>query len=417
MKRYAIVGASAAGLSCAKTLRTLDPDCEITLFTEEAYLPYSRPIISYYLKDKVSADRIYLQDAAFYEKNRITVRTNTRVAAVQTGTLTTEGGETYKFDKILLATGSVPFVPPMENVGAQENVFTFLTMRESERLKAFAKPTMHAVIIGAGLIGLKAAEGLRPLVESVTVVELADKVLPSILDDAAAKTVRAHLNANGVETLLGDTVVRAEGEDKITSVTLKSGKTLPCDLLVLAVGVRPNTALGESAGAQVNRGITVNHETMETTVPGIFAAGDCVRSYDILDGQEKIIALWPNAVREGATAAYNMAGCEHKDAGSFAVNAIDFFGLRICTCGLIRAEGATVLSREGENSGKRLLIKDNRLVGFVLLNASERAGIYTALIQNRVELNTLSGDLLDEPGLMLYARDIRTEKLTGGVRV
>ena len=245
----------------------------------------------------------------------------------------------------------------------------------------------------------------------------ADQVLPSILDDAAAKTVRAHLNANGVETLLGDTVVRAEGEDKITSVTLKSGKTLPCDLLVLAVGVRPNTALAESAGAQVNRGITVNHETMETTVPGIFAAGDCVRSYDILDGQEKIIALWPNAVREGATAAYNMAGCEHKDAGSFAVNAIDFFGLRICTCGLIRAEGATVLSREGENSGKRLLIKDNRLVGFVLLNASERAGIYTALIQNRVELNTLSGDLLDEPGLMLYARDIRTEKLTGGVRV
>ena len=128
-----------------------------------------------------------MQDAAFYEKNRITVRTNTRVAAVQTGTLTTEGGETYKFDKILLATGSVPFVPPMENVGAQENVFTFLTMRESERLKAFAKPQMHAVIIGAGLIGLKAAEGLRPLVESVTVVELADKVLPSILDDAAGK--------------------------------------------------------------------------------------------------------------------------------------------------------------------------------------------------------------------------------------
>ncbi len=417
MKQYAIVGASAAGLSCAKTLRTLDPDCEITLFTDEPFLPYSRPIISYYLKDKVQADQIYLQPSDFYTKHRIRVRTNTRVAAVQTGTLTTEGGETLKFDKILLATGSVPFVPPMENVGAQENVFTFLTMREAERLKAYAKPNMHAVIIGAGLIGLKAAEGLRPLVESVTVVELADKVLPSILDDEAAKTVRAHLDANGVETLLGDTVVRAEGEKTITAVTLKSGKTLPCDLLVLAVGVRPNTVLAERAGAEVNRGITVNRDTMETTVPGVFAAGDCVRSYDILDGQEKIIALWPNAVREGMTAAYNMAGQEHKDTGSFAVNAIDFFGLRICTCGLIRAEGATVLTREGEGFCKRLLVKDNRLVGFVLLNASERAGIYTALIQNKVDLNTLSGDLLDEPGLMLFSREVRTEKLTGGVRV
>ncbi len=120
---------------------------------------------------------------------------------------------------------------------------------------------------------------------------------------------------------------------------------------------------------------------------------------------------------EGKTAAYNMVGVAHKDTGSFAVNAIDFFGLRICTCGLIRAEGATVLTREDENSCKRLLVKDDRLVGFVLLNASERAGIYTALIQNKVDLNTLSGDLLDEPGLMLYARDVRTEKLTGGVRV
>ena len=183
-------------------------------------------------------------------------------------------------------------------------MFTFLTMGESERLKDYAKPNMHAVIIGAGLIGLKAAEGLRPLVSSVTVVELANKVLPSILDDEAAPTVQAHLNANGVETLLGDTVTKAHGDEKITAVTLNSGKTLPCDLLVLAVGVRPNTALAESADAEVARGITVNRETMETTVPDIFAAGDCVRSFDILDGQEKIIALWPNAVREGKTAAH-----------------------------------------------------------------------------------------------------------------
>lgn len=417
MKRYAIVGASAAGLSCAKTLRALDVDCKIDLFTDEAYLPYSRPIISYYLKNKVNAQQIYLQDAAFYEANDITVHLNESVTEVREHTLQTQRGERYGFDKLLLATGSVPFVPPMENVGGQENVFTFLTMGEAERLKAYAKPDMHAVVLGAGLIGLKAAEGLRSCVKSVTVVELAGKVLPSILDDRAAPMVEAHLQANGIATLLGDTVVRAEGKEKITSVTLKSGKTLPCDLLVVAVGVRPNTVLAESCGADVNRGITVDHETMETTVPDVFAAGDCVRSLDILDGKEKIIALWPNAVREGKTAAYNMAGVPEKDTGSFAVNAIDFFGQRICTCGLINDDSAQVLVRADATQYKRLLVKDNRLVGFVLINCSARAGIYTELIRQKTDLTALSGDLLKEPGLMLYARDVRTEKLTGGVRI
>lgn len=417
MKNYAIVGASAAGLSCAKTLRALDADSEIHLFTEEGYLPYSRPIISYYLKSKVEKDKIYLQDDAFYQENRIAVHLHTKIAKIDGKTLVAENGERFAFDKVLLATGSVPFVPPMEHVGGQENVFTFLTMGESERLKDYAKPNMHAVIIGAGLIGLKAAEGLRPLVSSVTVVELANKVLPSILDDEAAPTVQAHLNANGVETLLGDTVTKAHGDEKITAVTLKSGKTLPCDLLVLAVGVRPNTALAESAGAEVARGITVNRETMETTVPDIFAAGDCVRSFDILDGQEKIIALWPNAVREGKTAAHYMAGVPAPDTGSFAVNAIDFFGFRICTCGLINCDGAQIRTRKTETSYKRLLIKDGCLVGFVLLNCSARAGIYTGLIQKKVPLSSLRGDILETPELMLFSRAVRTEKLTGGVRV
>lgn len=417
MKKYAIVGASAAGLSCAKTLRNLDENAEIHLFTEEGYLPYSRPIISYYLKSKVEKENIYLQDASFYAENRITVHLNTKIVKIDGKTLLAENGERFDFDKLLLATGSVPFVPPMENVGAQENVFTFLTMGESERLKAYAKPNMHAVVIGAGLIGLKAAEGLRSLVQSVTVAELADKVLPSILDDDAAPMVQAHLNKNGIETLLGDTVTKAHGDEKITSVTLKSGKTLMCDLLVLAVGVRPNTALAESVGAQINRGITVNRETMETTVSDVFAAGDCVRSYDILDGQEKIIALWPNAVREGKTAAHYMAGVPAPDTGSFAVNAIDFFGQRICTCGLINSTDATVLVRKTDTEYKRLLVKDGVLVGFVLINCSERAGIYTGLIQKKVPLHTLEGDILDAPQLMLFSKAVRTEKLTGGVRV
>ena len=146
---------------------------------------------------------------------------------------------------------------------------------------------------------------------------------------------------------------------------------------MLAVGVRPNTALAESAGAEVARGITVNRETMETTVPDIFAAGDCVRSFDILDGQEKIIALWPNAVREGKTAAHYMAGVPAPDTGSFAVNAIDFFGLRICTCGLINCDGAQILTRKTETTGRTMIEDIPLTIDFLDRTVGVVGGIHT----------------------------------------
>lgn len=418
MMKYAIIGASAAGISAAKTLRENDKSCEIKVFTKENYLPYSRPIISYYLKSKVDLDKIYLNDKSFYSDNKIDIQLNTKINSIDAKAkkLFFDGGE-YKFDKCLVATGSKPFVPPMENVSQQENVFTFLDMEQSEKIKAYATENTKAVIIGAGLIGLKAAEGLRKITDSVTVVELAPKVLPSILDDDAARLVRNHLNANGIVTLLGDTVVKAEGDKKIKSVLLKSGKTLDCDLLVLAVGVRPETELLEKAGARVERGVCVDKFTMKTTLSDIYAAGDCVSSFDILDEKQKIIALWPNAVREGKTAALNMCGKEHNDEGSFAVNAIDFFGLRICTCGLIGNGEAQELKVIGYGSYKRLLIKNDNLVGFVLINCTEKAGIYTGLIKNKVNIKTLEKDITEPPDLMIFNKGERTQKLTGGAEI
>lgn len=418
MMRYAIVGASAAGISAAKTLRENDPNSEITVFTKEKYLPYSRPIISYYLKSKVALDEIYLNDKSFYSHNKIGIKLNTEINRidVKNKRLLFDGGE-YKFDKCLVATGSKPFVPSVENVGFQKNVYTFLDMEQAKKIKAVATEKTKAVVIGAGLIGLKAAEGLRKITKSVTVVELAPKVLPSVLDDEAALIVKNHLKNSGIEILLENTVARANGDKKIESVTLKSGKTLPCDMLVFAVGVRPETSLLESAGAKAERGVQVDKNTMETSLKDIYAAGDCVSSFDIVDGKQKIIALWPNAVREGKTAALNMCGKPHNDEGSFAVNAIDLFGLRICTCGLIRDENAKELKNAYEGSYKRLLVKNNKLVGFVLINCTEKAGIYTGIIKDGIDLNTLQCDIMNSPDLMLFEKRERTKKLTGGAEL
>ena len=242
---YVIVGACAAGLATAEAVRKADAKGNITMLTEEAYFPYSRPSISYFLKGKVKESDMALRKPSFYKTNNI----NVKVTSIDRKNKTVKvGKKSYPYDKLCLATGSKPFVPPMENVEGKENAVTFLDLASAKELKSLANENTKAVVIGAGLIGMKAAEGLVEICKSVDVVELAPRVLPSILDKTSARQVKKHLENNGIKFHLENTVVKAQSKGKhITGVTLKDGKTLRCDLLVLAVGVRPQCELAESA--------------------------------------------------------------------------------------------------------------------------------------------------------------------------
>ena len=417
--KYLIIGASAAGLATAESIRKTDASGEITIITKEAYLPYSRPSISYYLKGKVEEKNMFLRKASYYKENKINIITNTAITKIDRENKTVKAGrKEFSYDKLCLATGSRPFIPPMKNVEGCKNALTFLDLAATKEVKKAAKADTRAVVIGAGLIGMKAAEGLTKICASVDVVELAPRVLPSILDEKSAKSVKTHLEANGIKFHLENTVVKAKTKNNsITHVVLKSGKILPCDLLILAVGVRPETALAEKAGLEVNRGIITDPETMQTSDENIYAAGDCTVSVDMLDGSKKIIALWPNAVQQGTVAGSQMAGGSLTTGGSYSVNAIDFYGLRICTCGLINAKGeqySDKIKTDG-NSYKRLVFEGNRLVGFVLINSSVNAGIYTKLISEGTDLSTLEGNIMDDPSVFMFSKEVRTEKLTGGV--
>ena len=421
MKKYVIVGASAAGLATAESIRKTDPSGEITVLTKEAYLPYSRPSISYYLKGVVTERDMLLRKPAFYRENRINIVTNCAVTKIDREKKTVKAGrKEYPYDKLCLATGSKPFIPPMKNVEGRKNALTFLDLACAKAVKKAANSKTRAVVIGAGLIGMKAAEGLAKICKSVDVVELAPRVLPSILDEKSAVSVKTHLEANGIRFHLGNTVTEAKVRNNaVTDVILKSGDVLPCDLLILAVGVRPETALAEKAGLEVNRGIITDPETMLTSDENIYAAGDCTVSVDMLDGSKKIIALWPNAVQQGIAAGSQMAGGNITTGGTYSVNAIDFFGLRICTCGLINAKGDIYgdrIKREG-SSYKRLIFANGRLVGFVLINSSVNAGIYTRLISDGTDLSELQGDIMDDPSLFIFSKAVRTEKLTGGMKL
>lgn len=418
---YVIIGASAAGLSAAESIRKNDLDGSITVLTNEAYLPYSRPSISYYLKGKISENDIFLRKQSFYKTNNIEIITNAKVTAINKDKKTVSvGRKTYPYDKLCICTGSKPFVPPMKNVEGKQNALTFLDIATVKNIKKLANKNTKAVVIGAGLIGMKAAEGLAKGCRSVEVVELSERILPSILDVKSSLTVKKHLEENGITFHLGNTVVSAQSKgDRITAVTLKNGKTLDCDLLILAVGVRPNTELAEKSGIEVEKGIVTNTKTMQTSDKDIYAAGDCCVSVDMLDGNKKIIALWPNAVTGGRVAGSQMSGGKEIVGASYSVNAIDFFGLSICTCGLINAQGEKYkeIVKSNGDKYKRLIIENDKLVGFVLINSSENAGIYTSIISNRISLDTLCGDIADDPTIFLFDKQTRIEKLRGGVKI
>lgn len=419
--KYVIIGASAAGLATAEAIRKADEKGSITILTEEAYLPYSRPEISYYLKGRVKESDMYLRKASHYKSLNIDVVTSSKVTAIDRDKKAIKAGrKSYPYDKLCLCTGSKPFIPPMENVEGKANALTFLDLASTKEVKRLANKDTRAVVIGAGLIGMKAAEGLVKVCKSVDVVELAPRVLPSILDAVSAKQVKKHLENNGIKFHLGNTVTKAVSKGKqITSVILKDGKKINCDLLILAVGVRPQTELAEKAGLDVNRGIITDIHTMQTSDSDIYAAGDCCVSEDMLDGSKKIIALWPNAVEQGTVAGNQMAGGDLVVDGTYSVNAIDFFGLRICTCGLINAQGEkyTDKIKTDGDAYKRLIFEGDRLVGFVLINSSVNAGMYTNLIANRVSLDILQGDIMDDPSVFMFDRETRITKLRGGVQI
>ncbi|MBQ7595282.1 MAG: NAD(P)/FAD-dependent oxidoreductase [Clostridia bacterium] len=416
--KYVIIGASAAGLACAEQIRKEDKSGEITVLSKENYLPYSRPTISYYLKGAVKEKDMYLRKASYYASNGIEIVMGAEVTAIDRKAKTVKAGrKTYPYDKLCICTGSKPFIPPMKNVSGKTNVFTFLDLAAAKAVKASVNENTRAVVIGAGLIGMKAAEGLSKICKSVDVVELSPRILPSILDVKSAKGVKEYIEEKGhIKFHLGDTVKEAESRGKrITSVVLKSGSKLQCDILVVAVGVRPETELAEKAGLEVNRGIVTDIETMQTSDKDIYAAGDCTVSVDMLDGSKKIIALYPNAVYQGTAAGSHMAGGGIKLDGTYSVNAIDFYGLRICTCGLINVEGGQYSDKVIQNgdSYKRLVFENNRLVGFVLINASENAGIYTSLVENKTDLSALEYDITETPSLFLFEKSVRAKKLKG----
>jgi len=397
--KYVIIGNSAAAVGCIEGLRKCDKSGSITVISDETHHVYSRPLISYYLAGKVKPDNMVYRHKDFYEKNNVTTMFGRKAVSIdpKAKKVALDNGKSVAYDKLLIATGSSPFVPPTQGLKDQSNVFTFLKYDDALGIEKLINPQSRVVVVGAGLIGLKAAEGLAPVTGGVDVIELAPRVLPMILDEQAAAPVQKRLEENGITFHLGITAEKVVGDKKVEKVILKDGTELPCDVLVMGVGVRPNVAEAKAAGVEVNRGIIVD-DAMRTNVKDIYAAGDVTEGVDLITGERKIMALWPNAYAQGRAAAYDMCGSKDDFDGVFPMNAVGFFGLSMITAGIQGGDGIEVLVKRNEQTGatRRFFVKDDKLVGMILVGDVDRAGIYTYLISEKIPLSSLDKALTDD---------------------
>ncbi|MCL2276554.1 MAG: FAD-dependent oxidoreductase [Treponema sp.] len=430
--KYVIIGNSAAGIGAAEGIRAaeaasnIDQPGEITIITNESHHTYSRPLISYLLLGKATEDTMKYRDDNFYSDNNITLLTGVSAEKIdaEKKQVFLSGGSAISYDKLLVAAGSSPFVPPFEGLSTVKEKFTFMNLDDACNIdKALEnKKQANVLIIGAGLIGLKCAEGIIKRASKVTVADLAPGILSSILDEESSAIVQNYIEEQGIEFKLKTSVKKFENN----SAVFDDGVIINFDILVLAVGVRPNTSLLKDI-AGIDRGIIVNGRS-ETSAKDIYAAGDCTQTLDISSGQNKIMALLPNAYMQGECAGINMvSGAGKSFDKAIPMNAIGFFGLHIMTAGnytgnvyLLKKDTETyneiIESNENKNVNvKKLFYSDNILNGFILIGDVEKAGIYTSLIRERTPLDSIDFALVcEKPGLMAFTKEERIVKLGGG---
>ena len=406
--KYLIAGNSVAAVSAIQAIRERDKEGKILVLSPEKHTAYCRPLITYVLAGDVERWRLPYKRESFYQQNSVDVLYGVGLEGLDAKNRVAylTNGEKVPFEKLLLAVGGTPFVPPIEGVEGPD-VYTYTTIADMEAVEARLSEIRKVVVVGAGMIGMKVAEALKKCGKDVVIVELMDRILPMVLDREGSAMAEAALRKAGVEYVLGDSVVGIgrDAAGRVKGVELKSGKKIDCDTVIVAVGVRPNVKPVEGSGITVNRGIVVD-DMMETSVEGIYAAGDCAEAYDLILGEKRPNLVWPVAYRQGLIAGSNMAGGKRRYVGGFPINSIGFFGFQVCSAGMSAVaddvDGSFEIYRfvdEKRGIYRKVVVGNNRLMGFALVGDVRRAGLYTGLIWSRMDVSYFKELLVEGPGL------------------
>lgn len=411
--KYLVIGNSVAAIAAVEAIRSLDREGSLALVAEEPYHTYARPLISYFLSGEVTTEQLWYRPPDFYQQKQVSPYLGVRVTGIDAeekkvflepawegAVLPRKGAISCEW--LLIATGSRPAIPPLPGINLP-GVYRFWTLDDVLAIKAAVKVRNgdRVIILGAGLVGLKAAEALSKLGCRVQVVEVAEQILGAVLNREAASLIQSWLEEHGIKFWLGCAARRIAGEEKVRGVELDNGEVLEGDLVVVATGVRANTALVRETGIKVGQGILAD-ERQQTSREGIFCAGDVCESRELLSGQRRLTPILPSAYFQGRVAGINMAGGDAVLDGTEVFNATTFFGLPVITMGFGQKEGEGVYrvtyGPDGEKKIYRSLVfEGERLVGAIMINCGERAGILLRLMREKVKVGERAENFL--PGV------------------
>lgn len=390
--RYVVLGASAAGINGAETLRALDPNAEIILVSQDDKV-YSRCILHLYIESSRTVEELNFVDPDFFEKNRIKWIKGVDAIGVDSdkNEVKLSSGEILTYDKLLIATGSHPFMPPIENFRVAKNVVGLKSLEDCRKIREIAREAKNIVVVGGGLIGVDALTGLLHYDADLTLVEMQNHILPLQLDQHTANTYQKIFSERGVTQYYNNGVINSDtdAEGNITRIHLKTGEIIPADLVIVAAGVRANIEFLKESKIEVNKFGLVIDTKGKTNIDNIYGAGDVTG----------LMPIWPVAVKEAIIAASNMTGKERIFDDFFCSKCtMNFFGIPTLSLGVVEPPDDTFevdIDMDINGNYKKIIHKNGKIYGGLLQGDIGYAGILTQLIKEKIDISKIKKPIFD----------------------
>jgi nitrite reductase (NADH) large subunit len=384
--RVIIVGAGIAGVTAAEAIRSASQAAEIVLLSKEEHLPYYRLNLTRLLAGELTEETLPLHPESWFGEQRIDLQRGVEASEIdlEGRQVLLQGGEAVPFEKLVLAIGAHPFVPPFPG-GHREGVTPVRTLDDARRVLEAAAGGARCVVVGGGLLGLETAGALARQGVDVTLLEGHGWLLPRQLNPEAGEALRQHVEAAGITLRRKARTKEIVGDERARGVVLESGDEVPADLVVVATGVRSNSYLARLAGLEVNRGVVVDH-SLATTHPDVFAAGDVAEHRGVVYG------VWGPSQHQGSIAGMNAVGLGAEFGGIPRSNTLKVLGVELFSIGTVVPEDASfrAVDRETDGGFDRFVFRDTHLVGAVLLGDASAS----AAVKHAVEAKTDCSELL-----------------------
>jgi len=400
-----VIGNGAAGNTVSSTIRHLDNQANITIVSEETYPEYSPCALPYYLAGELERQKLFLRTSKDYSREGIKTIFGEKVVTINPADrkVFLDAGS-LAYDKLVIATGSKPIVPPIRDVNL-DGVFPLKSIDDADQILRYNGKI--AVVVGSGPIGVETSVALHKRGLRVYLIELLDRIMPRVFDETPSSLLRNMLEERGITVLTGERVSTISGNGRVEGIVTDKHQ-IECDMVILGIGMKPNTELARQSGLKIGRlgGITVTRQMM-TNFRDVYACGDCVEAEDLISGQPILSLLWHNARQQGEIAGYNCLGIAKSYLGSQNITSLDIFGIHIAAFGYTasetnQGEDTKVIEKLSGKSCYRLIIANGRLVGAQFIGDAQDMGALLYVMERGDNLNEIRQVIGKSPNPLYY---------------